>query len=103
MNSDRSVISFLLVDPSASAKILFKAPVCDTAAAAAADCAMAPLPRAVARAIMASLLAALASIVAAEAAAADADAWAPLPGSRAEEWAAEEAVNAPAAFGERAG
>ena len=96
-------MSFLLVDPSASAKIRFRAPVCDTAAAAAADCAIAPRPSAVALAIIASLLAALASMVAAEAAAADADACAPLPGSRAEEEAAEEGTGAPKAPSEEAG
>lgn len=46
---------------SAKAKILFK-PVLDTAAAAAADCAIAPLPSAAARAIIASLLATLTAV-----------------------------------------
>lgn len=67
-------MSFLVVVLSASANILFRAPVCDTAAAAAADCAMAPRPNAAARAIIASLLDALASILAAEVPAADANA-----------------------------
>lgn len=46
---------------SAKAKILFR-PVLETAAAAAADWAMAPLPNAAARAIIASLLATLIAV-----------------------------------------
>ena len=58
LNNFLNVPSFLEAPSfadSAKANILFK-PVLDTAAAAAADCAIAPLPRAAALAIISSLL-----------------------------------------------